>query len=41
MRAQMVHEIMYPSASVLPEAYRGNYADMTKKTEQYLAFQEG
>jgi 1-acyl-sn-glycerol-3-phosphate acyltransferase len=41
MRAQMVDEIMYQLASVLPEPYRGKYSDMSKKTEQYVAFQEG
>jgi 1-acyl-sn-glycerol-3-phosphate acyltransferase len=38
VRSQMVDEVMYQLASILPEAYRGNYADMTKKTEQYLVF---
>ncbi|HEX7567995.1 MAG TPA: lysophospholipid acyltransferase family protein [Anaerolineaceae bacterium] len=36
VRQQMVDEVMYQLASILPEAYRGNYADMTKKTERYL-----
>jgi len=40
VRAQMVDEIMYQLASVLPEPYRGKYADMSKKTEQYLVYQE-
>jgi 1-acyl-sn-glycerol-3-phosphate acyltransferase len=40
VRARMVDEVMYQLASILPEEYRGNYADMTKKTEKYLAYQE-
>lgn len=38
VRAQMVDEIMYQLASILPEVCRGNYADMTKKTQKYLVF---
>jgi len=39
VRTHMVDEIMYQLASVLPEAYRGKYADMSKKTENYLVYQ--
>jgi 1-acyl-sn-glycerol-3-phosphate acyltransferase len=38
VRARMVDEVMYQLASILPEAYRGSYADMTKKTEKYLVY---
>ncbi len=38
VRQQMVDEVMYQLASILPEAYRGNYADMATKTERYLVY---
>jgi len=38
VRQGMVDEVMYQLASILPEAYRGAYAEMSKKTEQYLVF---
>jgi 1-acyl-sn-glycerol-3-phosphate acyltransferase len=37
-RARMVDEIMYQLAGILPEAYRGSYSDLNKRTEQYLKF---
>ncbi|HTX79584.1 MAG TPA: lysophospholipid acyltransferase family protein [Longilinea sp.] len=40
VRTRMVDEIMYQLASILPEAYRGKYTDMTKKTENYLVYKE-
>ena len=38
VRQGMVDEVMYQLAIILPEAYRGAYAEMSKKTEQYLVF---
>lgn len=38
MRRQMADEIMYQIAGLLPEKYRGHYADMSKATETYLQF---
>jgi 1-acyl-sn-glycerol-3-phosphate acyltransferase len=37
-RQQMVDEVMYQLATILPEAYRGNYANLAKMTEKYLVF---
>jgi len=39
-RQQMVDEIMYQLASLLPETYRGEYADLSKATTQYLVFED-
>jgi len=38
VRQQMTDEIMYQLASLLPETYRGEYADLSKATTQYLVF---
>ncbi len=38
VRQQMVDEIMYQIAALLPPAYRGVYSDMSAATEKYLAF---
>lgn len=38
VRRQMVNEIMYQLARLLPEKNRGHYADLTKATETYLRF---
>ena len=39
VRQQMVDEMMYQIAALLPPAYRGVYSDMSAATETYLAFQ--
>ena len=36
VRQQIVDEMMYELAKLLPEEYRGEYADMSKATSQYL-----
>jgi 1-acyl-sn-glycerol-3-phosphate acyltransferase len=36
MRQQMVDEMMYRIASLMPEEYRGEYSDMSKATQTYL-----
>jgi 1-acyl-sn-glycerol-3-phosphate acyltransferase len=38
VRRQMVDEIMYQLAGLLPEKYRGYYADLSAATEAYLSF---
>ncbi|MCP4138812.1 MAG: 1-acyl-sn-glycerol-3-phosphate acyltransferase [Chloroflexi bacterium] len=38
VRQQMVDEMMYQLAKLLPEEYRGYYADLEKATEKYLRF---
>jgi len=38
MRVQMVDEIMYQLASLLPPEYRGYYADYTKLSTNYINF---
>ncbi len=38
VRQQMVDEVMYRLAAILPEAYRGNYADLNIATRKYLQF---
>lgn len=38
VREQVIDEIMYQLAALLPEQYRGVYSDMTKATEEYLVF---
>jgi 1-acyl-sn-glycerol-3-phosphate acyltransferase len=38
VRRQMVDEIMYQLALLLPEKNRGYYADLSKATEEYLQF---
>lgn len=39
VRQQMVDEVMYQIAALLPPAYRGVYSDLSAATETYLAFQ--
>lgn len=41
VRYQIIDEIMYQIAALLPPAYRGVYSDLTKATETYLRFPEG
>lgn len=38
LRTVMADEIMYQLALLLPEEYRGYYADLSKKTENHLDF---
>lgn len=38
IREEMIREVMYQMAELLPEAQRGPYADRSKKTERYLSF---
>jgi len=37
-RQQVVDEMMYQLAALLPEEYRGEYSDMSKATTQFLKF---
>jgi 1-acyl-sn-glycerol-3-phosphate acyltransferase len=39
MRRQILDEIMYQMAALLPPAYRGVYSDLNAATEKYLTFQ--
>jgi len=39
VRRQILDEIMYQMAALLPPAYRGVYSDLNAATEKYLAFQ--
>jgi 1-acyl-sn-glycerol-3-phosphate acyltransferase len=41
VRQQMVDEIMYQMAALLPEYYRGVYADLSSATQEYLEFESG
>jgi 1-acyl-sn-glycerol-3-phosphate acyltransferase len=41
VRQQMVDEIMYQMAALLPPAYRGDYSDLSAATEMYLRFPPG
>jgi 1-acyl-sn-glycerol-3-phosphate acyltransferase len=41
VRQQMVDEIMYQIAALLPPSYRGYYADLSAATEEYLEFPLG
>jgi 1-acyl-sn-glycerol-3-phosphate acyltransferase len=41
VRQQMVDEIMYQVAALLPPGYRGYYSDLAAATEQYLEFPPG
>lgn len=41
IRQQIVDEVMYQMAAVLPAEYRGKYADLENATEQYLNFPQG
>ena len=36
MRQEMVDEMMYQIAAMMPEQYRGEYSDMSKATHKYL-----
>ena len=38
IRQQMADEMMYQLAKLLPEEYRGEYADLENATEKYLRF---
>lgn len=38
-RQQVVDEMMYQLATLLPEEYRGEYGDMSKATTKYLKFE--
>ncbi len=38
IRQQMADEIMYQLAALLPERYRGEYADLSQATQEYLNF---
>ena len=35
-RQQIVDEMMYQLAKLLPEEYRGEYGDMSKATQKYI-----
>lgn len=41
MRKQMLDEMMYQMAALLPPEYRGVYSDLDSATEEYLIFPEG
>jgi 1-acyl-sn-glycerol-3-phosphate acyltransferase len=41
VRQQIVNEVMYQMAALLPTEYRGKYADLENATERYLAFPQG
>jgi 1-acyl-sn-glycerol-3-phosphate acyltransferase len=41
VRQQMIDEVMYQMAALLPPAYRGAYSDLTAATETYLRFPPG
>jgi 1-acyl-sn-glycerol-3-phosphate acyltransferase len=38
VRQQMIDEIMYQLASILPQHYRGVYSDLSKSTQKYIQF---
>jgi 1-acyl-sn-glycerol-3-phosphate acyltransferase len=38
VRKQMVDEIMYQLAALLPPPYRGSYSDLSQATQKYLVF---
>ena len=40
VRQQMVNEVMYQIAALLPPSYRGAYANLSDATETYLRFPE-
>lgn len=40
MRQEMADEIMYQLAALLPERYRGQYADLSQATTTYLNFDD-
>ena len=39
VRRQILDEVMYQMATLLPPAYRGVYSDLSAATEKYLTFQ--
>ena len=41
VREQMITEIMYQIASLLPPAYRGVYSNLKNATSEFLEFEEG
>jgi 1-acyl-sn-glycerol-3-phosphate acyltransferase len=41
IREQVIDEIMYQLAALLPEENRGLYSDLSKATEEYLVFDVG
>ena len=41
VRVQMIDEVMYQMAALLPPVYRGVYSDLSRATERYLVFQPG
>jgi 1-acyl-sn-glycerol-3-phosphate acyltransferase len=41
VRQEMIDEVMYQMAALLPPDYRGVYADLDKATETYLRFPPG
>ncbi len=41
VREQMITEVMYQMAALLPPAYRGLYADLSQASERYLRFPPG
>jgi len=40
VRQQMINEVMYQMAALLPPSYRGAYANLSDATETYLRFPE-
>ena len=38
LRERITDEIMYQLAALLPEKYRGSFADMSKATKEYISF---
>ena len=40
VRQQMIDEVMYQIATLLPPAYRGHYSDLSAATTRYLNFTE-
>jgi 1-acyl-sn-glycerol-3-phosphate acyltransferase len=36
MRQEIVDEMMYKIAAIMPEEYRGEYSDMSKSSEKFL-----
>ena len=41
IRMQATSEIMYQMSALLPQKYRGIYADLSKATEEFLQFEQG
>jgi hypothetical protein len=38
IRQQMTEEVMYQLAKILPEEFRGEYADLENATEKYIRY---